>query len=53
MTHFDTFGVEYVTEGIKRFIENKSIIGISFRIKAHDSIMCEYFCIGFWFYDSG
>ena len=43
MTHFDTFGVDYLTEEIKRFIESKNIISNSFRIKEHDSIMCEYF----------
>ena len=31
----------------KKFIENKSIKTNSFRIQAHDSIMCRYFCLGF------
>ena len=31
----------------KKFIENNSLKTNSFRIQAHDSIMCEYFCFGF------
>ena len=29
------------------FIGNKNIITNIFRIQAYDSIMCDYFCIGF------
>ena len=32
---------------LKKFIENKNIITIIYRLQAHDSIMCGYFCIGF------
>ena len=42
-THFDSFGVKYISKEIKKFIENKII----FRIKAYDLIMCAYFCIRF------
>ena len=45
--HFDSFGVERIPKEIKKFIENKNIITNIFRIKAYDSVMCGYFCIGF------
>ena len=45
-TYFDSFGVEHIPKEIKAFI-NKNIITNVFRIQAHDSIMCRYFCIGF------
>ena len=35
----------------KKFIGNKNII-ISFRIQAHDSIICGYFCIWFIYFMS-
>ena len=38
VTHFDSFGVEYIPKDIKTNI---------FRIQACNSIMCRYFCIGF------
>ena len=40
---FDSFGVEH----IKRFIGNIIIKANIYRTKAHGSIMCGYFCIGF------
>ena len=46
MTCFDSFGVEYISEKIKRFISNKNIITNIFKIQTYDLIMCEYFCIG-------
>ena len=42
VTYFDPFGVE-----IKKFINNKNIKTNIFRVQAYDSIMYEYFCIGF------
>ena len=45
--YFDSFGVEHISKEIKKFINNKNIIANIFRIKAYDSIMCGYFCIGF------
>ena len=45
--YFDFFGVEHIAKEIKAFINNKNIITNIFRIQAYDSIMCEYFCIGF------
>ena len=44
---FDSYGVEHISKEIKKFINNKNIIANIFRIKAYDSIMCGYFCIGF------
>ena len=47
ITYFDSFGVEHILKEIKAFIRNKNIKTSIFRIQAYDSIMCEYFCIGF------
>ena len=47
VTYFDSFGVEHIPKEIKSFIGNKSIIINIYRVKAYDSIMCGYFCIGF------
>ena len=47
VTHFDSFGVEHIQKEIKKFIGNKNITRNIYRIKAYDSIMCGYFCIGF------
>ena len=46
-TYFDSFGVEHIPREIKKFIGNKNIIANIFRIRAYDSIICGYFCIGF------
>ena len=45
--YVDSFGVEYVPEKIKEFIENKNIIANIFEVQTNDSIICGYFCIGF------
>ena len=47
VTYFDSFGVEHISKEIKKFIGNKRIITNIYRIQAYDSIMREYFCIGF------
>ena len=58
VTYFDSSGIELIPKEIKTFInsplffifcalQNKNIITNIFRIQAHDSIMCGYFCIGF------
>ena len=48
---FDSFGVEYIPNKIKEFIEelsgNKNIKTNIFRLQEDNSIMCGYFCIGF------
>ena len=45
--YFDSFGVEYILEEIKKLVGNKNIIINIYRIQANDSIMCGYFCILF------
>ena len=47
VTYFDSFGVEYIPEEIRKFIGNKNIITNIYRMQAYDSITCGYFCIGF------
>ena len=44
VTYFDSFGVEHIPNEIKKFIDCLSYIK---NIKAYNSIMCKYFCIGF------
>ena len=45
--YFDSFGVEHIPKEIIKFIACKKIIANIYRIQAYDSIMCDYFCIGF------
>ena len=47
VTYFDSFGVEHIPKEIKKFIGNKNVMTNIYRIQTYDSIMCEYFCIGF------
>ena len=51
IVYFDSFGVQYIPEEIKKFIEelpgNKNIKAIFFQVQGNNSIMCGYFCIGF------
>ena len=55
VTYFDSFGVEHIPKESKTFInrplssslQNKNTKKNIFRIQAYDSVMCEYFCIGF------
>ena len=47
VTYLDSFGVEYIPKEIKTFISNKNIKTNIFRRQAYDSIMREFFCIGF------
>ena len=47
VTYFDSFRVEHIPKEIIQFIENRNIKTNIFRIQAHDSIMCGYFCIAF------
>ena len=46
-TYFDSFGVEHIPKEIIKFIGNKKIITNIYRIQAYDSIISNYFCIGF------
>ena len=45
--YFDSFCVEHIPEEIKEFVGNKNIKANIFRVHAHDSVMCGYFCIRF------
>ena len=45
--YFDSFGIEHIPKEIIKFIGNKNIKAIIFRLQAYDSIMCGYFCIKF------
>ena len=47
VTYFDSFGVDYIPKGIKKFLGNKNITTNTYRIQPYDSIRCGYFCIGF------
>ena len=47
VTYFDSFGAEHIPKEITTFINNKNIKTNIFRIRAYDSVMCGYFCIGF------
>ena len=47
VTYFDSFGIEYILEGVKRFFRNNKIITIVFRIQAYDATVCGYFCTEF------
>ena len=47
VTYFDSFRAEYIPKEIKQFISNKYIKTNIYRIQANDSIMYDYFCIGF------
>ena len=50
VTYLDSFGVEHIPKEIIKFIGNKSVKTNIFRIQAYDSMMCEYFCIGFIYF---
>ena len=45
--YFDSFGVKHIPKEIKKFIGSKNKITNIYRIRACNSIMCGYFCIGF------
>ena len=45
--HFDSFGFGHMAKEIKNFTGNKNITTTIYRIRAYNSIMVEYICIGF------
>ena len=47
VTYFDSFGIEHIPKGVKKFIGNRNIISNIYRMQNYDSVMCGYFCIGF------
>ena len=48
VTYFGSFGVEYIPKEMKKIISNVNIKNNIFRTQAYDSIICGYFCIGFF-----
>ena len=49
VTYFDSSSVEHIPKEVKAFIDRSLFITTNiFRIQAYDSIMCGYFCIGFF-----
>ena len=47
VTYFDSFGIKHIPKEVKNIIGNRNIISDICRIQNYDSIMCDYFCIGF------
>ena len=47
IAYFNSFAVEHIPEEIKEFIDNKNIKTNIYRMQANNSVMCEYFCVGF------
>ena len=47
VTYFDSFGVEHIPKEIKKCIDKSIVETNIFRMQTHDSVMCQYFCIGF------
>ena len=47
IVYFDSFRAEHLPEEIKGFIGNNNIKANIFRVEAYNSVMCDYFCIGF------
>ena len=45
--HFDSFGIEYISQEVLNKIEDKSITKNIFRIKCNDCTMCGFYCIAF------
>ena len=43
----DRFGTEHIAKKFKNLWRTKKMITNIYRIQAHDTIMCEYFYIGF------
>ena len=47
VNYFDSFGVEHIPKEVINFIGNKNVKIRIYRIQVYDSIMCQYFFIGF------
>ena len=43
----DNFGVEHIPKESKKSIGNKNIKTNIYRTQGWDSVMCDYFCVGF------
>ena len=44
-TYFDSFGAENIPKNIKKYIRNKNIITIIYRIQAYNSICADTFVL--------
>ena len=47
IVYFDSFNIEHVPEEVKDFIGNKNIVANIFWVRANNSVMYGYFCVGF------
>ena len=47
IVYFDSFCVEHIAEEIEKYIGNKNIKANIYLLQANNSVMCDYFCIGF------
>ena len=47
VTYFDSFEVEHIPKKIRKFIGNKDFVINIYSVQAYNSIMCQYFYIGF------
>ena len=47
IVYFDILLVEHIPKEIKKFIENKNVKTITYRVQAYYSAKCRYFCIEF------
>ena len=45
--YFDSFGIEYIPQGVLNKINDKFITHNIFRIQDNEPIMCEFYCIAF------
>ena len=45
--YFDSFEVKHIPKEIEKSIGNKNVMKNIYKIQAQNSIMCEYFCLGF------
>ena len=48
VTYFNSFGIQHIPKEIRKFIGNTIVQTNIYRIQAYNSIMCRYFCIGFF-----
>ena len=52
VAYFDSYRVECISQGIRKFVGNENIVTNIYRIQAHNSIMCGYFLYwNKWFYN--
>ena len=47
VVHFESFGIEYISKEMKKIYTNQKTMTSIYIIQACDSMICEYFYIGF------